>query len=296
MRASVVITTKNRVDFLKRAILSIINNQASPHEIIVVNDGGITPDLDHFHLQDGMNLILINNPVSLGGNKARNQGVLAASGDIIFFLDDDDAYTSQAISEKMRVFEADHGIVLVYTGIQFVMSGQLNTVIRTKNPSLDYKLSFKEILANGNLVGPTSSVAVRKSAFISAGLFDEKLGAMQDYELWLRMVQQGAVKSDGGMNLLYTIHVSGAQISAKYEKYLAAAAFIADKFQNDLDKFDISRKFWAEIYFRVALSCSHASETLKLRFAIKSFFFKPSLKSLALLIPTPLLRKIKPFV
>lgn len=296
MNFSVVITTKDRLDFLKRAVMSISVAGGRLTEIIIVNDGGERIENDFFSGYNTAKINVINNPTSLGGNKARNQGVLAASGDIIFFLDDDDAYTADTISEKLRLFESDTQLALVYTGVQFVMSDNLDMVVRAKQPIADNELSLKHLLARGNLIGPTSCAAVRKSAFIAAGMFDEKLGAMQDYELWLRMIQHGKVMSDGGLNLIYTIHSSGAQISSKYEKYLVAATYISDKFKNELDKFDVSRCFWAEVYFRVALSCSHASELLKVRFAIKSFFCKPALKSMALLMPTSLLKRIKPFV
>lgn len=296
MKFSVVITTKDRVDFLKRAVMSISAEGDDLTEIIIVNDGGERIANEFFSGHNTTKINVINNLTSLGGNKARNQGVLAASGDIIFFLDDDDAYTPDTISEKLRLFESDSQLALVYTGVQFVMSDNLDMVVRTKQPTADNELSLKHLLAHGNLIGPTSCAAVRKSAFIAAGMFDEKLGAMQDYELWLRMIQHGKVMSDGGLNLIYTIHSSGVQISSKYEKYLVAATFISDKFKNELDKFDVSRCFWAEVYFRVALSCSHASEMLKVRFAVKSFFYKPALKSMALLMPTSLLKRIKPFV
>lgn len=296
MNFSVVITTKDRVGFLKRAVMSIFVAGDRLTEIIIVNDGGERIENDFFSGYNTAKINVINNLTSLGGNKARNQGVLAASGDIIFFLDDDDAYTADTISEKLRLFESDSQLALVYTGVQFVMSDNLDMVVRTKQPFADNELSLKHLLARGNLIGPTSCAAVRKSAFIAAGMFDEKLGAMQDYELWLRMIQHGKVMSDGGLNLIYTIHSSGAQISSKYEKYLVAAAYISDKFKNELDNFDVSRCFWAEVYFRVALSCSHASELLKVRFAIKSFVCKPALKSMALLMPTSLLKRIKPFV
>lgn len=296
MKVSVVITTKNRFLFLIRAISSIFIGNFIPDDIVIVNDGGevILNEMLPFH--ESCEIKVINNKISLGGNKARNQGVLAASGDIIFFLDDDDAYTPDTISEKLRLFESDSQLVLVYTGVQFVMSDKLDMVVRTKQPIAENELSLKHLLAHGNLIGPTSCAAVRKSAFIAAGMFDEKLGAMQDYELWLRMIQYGKVMSDGGLNLIYTIHSSGAQISSKYEKYLVAATYISDKFKNELDRFDVSRCFWAQIYFRVALSCSHANEMLKIRFAVKSLLCKPALKSMALFMPTSLLKRIKPFV
>lgn len=40
MDFSIVITTKNRLDFLQRAIKSIAANTLTPSEIVIVNDGG----------------------------------------------------------------------------------------------------------------------------------------------------------------------------------------------------------------------------------------------------------------
>ena len=37
---SIIITTKNRLDFLKRAVKSVVENNYQPDEIVVVNDGG----------------------------------------------------------------------------------------------------------------------------------------------------------------------------------------------------------------------------------------------------------------
>ncbi|EPI2683610.1 glycosyltransferase [Vibrio cholerae] len=297
MKISIVITTKNRIDFLERAILSIIDNLGfcSFCDIIIVNDGGIKPDLNYLKIRVSINLKIINNPVSLGGNKARNQGALAASGDIIFFLDDDDAYTPEAISEKLKVFSKYPNVGLVYTGVKFVTSDALDVVKREKKPS-DKNASFLNLLKYGNIIGPTSSVAVRKSKFFEAGMFDEDLSAMQDYELWIRMARCSEVMHDNGMNLIYTIHTTGEQISSKHEKYLCAAEYIFNKFSKDIEALNAHHHFWSEVYFRVALSASHSSELKKIRYASKSFLLRPSIKSLALLLPTFALRKIKPFV
>ncbi|HHS3346709.1 TPA: glycosyltransferase, partial [Vibrio cholerae] len=236
-----------------------------------------------------------NNPYSLGGNKARNQGVLASEGDIIFFLDDDDAYTPETISDKLNIFSKYPNVGLVYTGVKFVTSDALDVIKREKKPS-DKNVSFLNLLKYGNIIGPTSSVAVRKSKFFEAGMFDEDLSAMQDYELWIRMARCSEIMHDNGMNLIYTIHATGEQISSKHEKYLCAAEYISNKFSKDIEALNAHHHFWSEVYFRVALSASHSSEFKKIRYASKSFLLRPSIKSLALLLPTFALRKIKPFV
>ncbi|ELB8603047.1 glycosyltransferase [Vibrio cholerae] len=293
MKYSVIITTKDRLSFLIRAIDSINKCYPSPDDIVVVNDGGDT--INHSMLNNVSNLKIINNPCSLGGNKARNQGVLASEGDIIFFLDDDDAYTPETISDKLNIFSKYPNVGLVYTGVKFVTSDALDVIKREKKPS-DKNASFLNLLKYGNIIGPTSSVAVRKSKFFEAGMFDEDLSAMQDYELWIRMARCSEVMHDNGMNLIYTIHATGEQISSKHEKYLFAAEYIFNKFSKDIEALNAHHHFWSEVYFRVALSASHSSEFKKIRYASKSFLLRPSIKSLALLLPTFALRKIKPFV
>ncbi|HEQ3434729.1 TPA: glycosyltransferase [Vibrio cholerae] len=292
MNISVVITTKDRPEFLDRAIGSIIKNYCNPLDIVVVNDGG--KQIKNFDISLPCNVKIINNKESLGGNKARNQGVLASEGDIIFFLDDDDAYTLETISDKLNIFSKYPNVGLVYTGVKFVTSDALDVIKREKKPSEN--ASFLNLLKYGNIIGPTSSVAVRKSKFFEAGMFDEDLSAMQDYELWIRMARCSEVMHDNGMNLIYTIHTTGEQISSKHEKYLCAAEYIFNKFSKDIEALNAHHHFWSEVYFRVALSASHSSEFKKIRYASKSFLLRPSIKSLALLLPTFALRKIKPFV
>ena len=50
---------------------------------------------------------------------------------------------------------------------------------------LSQKIMYK------NIVGITSTVAVRKKELIKAGLFDEKMPCRQDYDLWIRMAPLG---------------------------------------------------------------------------------------------------------
>ncbi|OMQ23060.1 glycosyltransferase family 2 protein [Serratia oryzae] len=293
MNISIVITTKDRPQYLERAINSVLKNSMLPSDIIIVNDGGKSVEKDSlpkFH-----NYKIINNKVSLGGNKARNQGVLTSTGSLIYFLDDDDAYTEDTISSKYYVFKENEDVGLVYTGVQFVLSNDLTRVKRVKNVSSD-SVSFKDLLANGNVIGPTSCAAVRKSTFISAGMFDEKLSAMQDYELWIRMAKCSNVMHDSGINLIYTIHLSGLQVSSKYKKYIESANYIAKKFKKELLGFGVRNKFWSAVYFRVALSASQVSAFCKIKYALLSFLYRPNFKALTIFLPTSILKKIKPFV
>ncbi|ELJ8501916.1 TPA: glycosyltransferase family A protein [Vibrio cholerae] len=302
MDTAIIITTKDRVSYLFRAVDSIFEQTIKPNEIIIVDDCSIVKvpeQILSLYKSKASNLDIVlkyyYNPVSMGGNFSRNFGANNTSAEILFFLDDDDIYTPNAIEDKLTIFKHDNNIGMVYTGIKFVTSDNLETIKRYKRP-LSKKISFHSLLKFGNIVGPTSSVAVRKNDFIKAGMFDKDLIAMQDYELWIRMARCSDVVHDNGMNLIYTIHTTGEQISSKHEKYLRAAEYIFNKFSKEIEALNAHHHFWSEVYFRVALSASHSSEFKKIRYASKSFLLRPSIKSLALLLPTFALRKIKPFV
>ncbi|WP_318474742.1 glycosyltransferase family 2 protein [Photobacterium leiognathi] len=291
MTVSVVITTKNRKDFLYRALNSINNNTKTPKEVIVVNDGGEKITLENTDFK--FNLVLINNSDSLGGNKARNQGIKASSGDIIFFLDDDDAYTPNSISERIKLFE-DPDVVLAFTGVKFVNSNNLDLILREKK-TFSENITYKKLLSQGNLIGSTSCVAVRREAIFSAGLFDENVVALQDYETWLRISKLGKIVHDNHSNLIYTLHVGNNQISSKYERYLNAGEYIFNKYKKDLISYNIYNDFLSQRYLRVAISASSTSESIKYKYALKSLKYKFNLQACALLLPTKILKKFKDF-
>jgi hypothetical protein len=48
---------------------------------------------------------------------------------------------------------------------------------------------LRRVLLEGNVIGTTSTVLVRRMCLAKSGLFDETLPSMQDYDLWLRLAQ-----------------------------------------------------------------------------------------------------------
>ena len=117
---SAIITTHNRIELLKRAILSVKNQTYPNIEIIVVNynsNDGTTEYLNK--LSDSSSNILhvyISPDESRGGNYARNQGINNAGGDYVAFLDDDDEWMPEKIEKQMELFQQDPLYGMVYCG------------------------------------------------------------------------------------------------------------------------------------------------------------------------------------
>tara|TARA_Y100000588_G_C14278114_1_gene935473 strand:- start:808 stop:1692 length:885 start_codon:yes stop_codon:yes gene_type:complete len=288
MKVSVVITTKDRLEFLSRAVDSVLDNSIPPDEIVIVNDGGSYIKKELFPTDVKTNIYVFNNKDSIGGNAARNLGVAKSSGDVIFFLDDDDALKNNSIETRLKCFEND-AIGLVYTGKVFVKSSNLDKEYRKSLP-VEHGDMHKTLLRNGNLIGSTSCVAMRRIIFDSAGKFDEDLRALQDYDLWIRASAITSVANDNGANLVYTIHDNGDQISNDYSKYLDAGLYLYDKYERELKELNLSNKFIASRYLRVSIAASKSSYFLSLKYAAMSLSRQLSFKAFFMLIPRSITR------
>ena len=84
---SVIVPTRDRPALLNEAIRSVIEQTDSSFELIIVNDGGATPDLP-----SDPRIRMIQIEQSVGPAGARNVGIAAAKGWGVAFLDDDDLW------------------------------------------------------------------------------------------------------------------------------------------------------------------------------------------------------------
>ncbi len=87
MRFSVVIPTYNRQATLRQTLTAVMNQSAVEYEVIVVDDGSAdgTADMIATDFPDVRYIRQANR----GPAVARNQGIAAATGDVIAFTDDD---------------------------------------------------------------------------------------------------------------------------------------------------------------------------------------------------------------
>lgn len=108
-RFSIVVTCFNQRFFIREAIESALVQGAE--EVIVVDDG--SKDGSAELLQEYRDLVALCPMASNGGApRARNRGVLAATGDYILFLDGDDILAPWALTVYKRVLER-HPAVLI---------------------------------------------------------------------------------------------------------------------------------------------------------------------------------------
>lgn len=178
---SVIIPTFNRNGMLKEAVDSVLDQDYGNTELIVVDDGSTDATARTLSAyEDRLHLLRQENR---GVSAARNAGIRAAAGTLIALLDSDDLWLPGKLRAQVDYFEAHPEALICQTEEIWIRNGvRVNPGKRHRKEAGDI---FERSLALC-LVSP-SAVMMRKSLLEEVGLFDERLPACEDYDLWLRI-------------------------------------------------------------------------------------------------------------
>jgi len=180
-QVSVIIPTYNRAWCLREAVDSVLGQEFNGVELIVVDDGS-SDETPQMLLACGSALRTLRQE-NRGVSAARNAGIAAARGELIAFLDSDDIWLPGKLARQVEFFRRHPEALICQTEELWVKNGcRVNPGRRHRKrggmifePSLDLCL-----------VSP-SAVMLRRGLFHRVGLFDERLRACEDYDLWLRV-------------------------------------------------------------------------------------------------------------
>lgn len=106
---SVVIPTHNRKTMLIRLLKGLLENDYQHIEIIIIDDASTdgTAALVQQTFRDEKKITLVSNKRNLYTAGSRNKGAHLATGDYIFFIDDDNVVTHTVISHLVAVMDTD---------------------------------------------------------------------------------------------------------------------------------------------------------------------------------------------
>lgn len=148
MKISIIIPVFNKVRYIEQCFVSVIDQEFSDFEVIIVDDGstdGSELICDQFAVRDKrFHVFHISNQ---GVSHARNYGMKQASGDYITFIDADDTISEQYLQNLINAKEESKADLII-GGIQKVNNCNCYDYSVSKNPELPYKglYSMQELL------------------------------------------------------------------------------------------------------------------------------------------------------
>lgn len=196
---SVVVPAHNAGSYLRECIESVVSQDYSPLELIVVDDGSTddTPNI----LSEYAHRICAIKQENSGAAAARNNGMARAAGKYIAFLDSDDVWLPGKLRQQVAVLEDDPAVGLVCSRWRCWYpdeSGSYPPHDKEAAPRREEAAPGKSgwlytDLLKGCIVW-TSTVVIRREVVDAVGGFDPELRRGQDYDYWLRVSRVTQIK------------------------------------------------------------------------------------------------------
>ncbi len=181
--------THNRSAQLGRAARSVLSQSEVDVdvELVVVDDASSddTPKVLAELAADGR-VVVVRNEQPVGPGGARNQGIEAATGDLLGFCDDDDTWLPGAAAAVVGLLEARPELGFA-TSWHRVVHDRTGRTVDYRGPG---ELGAADLLWFNFVALPFGVVRRRHFADLR---FDQTLPPCEDWDLWLRCAQERPV-------------------------------------------------------------------------------------------------------
>ncbi|MDE5112299.1 MAG: glycosyltransferase, partial [Trichodesmium sp. St7_bin2_1] len=182
-RVSVIIPVYNCDYYISQAIESILAQTYQSYEIIVIDDG--STDNTRKAIEPYMEKIHYVYQENQGVSAARNHGIDLAQGELIAFLDADDFFLPDKLTDQVRIFDTQPNLGIVHSGWRRV--NQQGETIKNETP-WDYvpKLNLEGWL-RWKPIGTMGTLMFRRDWLQEVGSFEVGLSQAEDVDLILRL-------------------------------------------------------------------------------------------------------------
>jgi glycosyltransferase involved in cell wall biosynthesis len=217
----VVLPVHDRAPVVRRAIDSVLAQTLAAWELIAVDDGSTDGTAEILAAVRRPGVRVLQSPDNRGANWARNEGVRAARGEIVSFLDSDDAFLPGKLERVVALFDARPDLdALVDSFEVHVPTGAGVRVRSRRNPPVSDPAEFRRRVFGREIYKATPAISVRRAALLEVGLFDETLRRRQDMDLLLRLSRRHRCAAID--EVLWVKHWTAGAVSTREDTFLDA--------------------------------------------------------------------------
>ena len=231
---SIIIPAYNVASYIGEAIESVLQQDFTQYEIIVINDGSSdTPELERVLNPFSRHIIYLKQE-NTGISAARNVGLQAARGKYIALLDADDVWLPHKLRVQFEYMTAHKYDMIYADALLFGESPWPEGTTFMDNSPSEGEVSFESLLDLRCTV-VVSTVVVLKSLLTQIGGFDEEdRNITEDFDAWLRLARAGA-RIGYQSKVLAKYRYRSDSVSAKRIKLHEAAINVLNKVRRTMD-------------------------------------------------------------
>ena len=222
---------KERPEYLRIAIDSMLGQTVMPDEIVLVEDGPLTPELyevvDEYQKKYPEIFTIIRNEKNLGLGLSLNLGLKACRNELVARMDTDDVSKPDRCEKQLKRFEEKPELVIVGSHAE-EFEGQVDNVTSVRR----VPLTSEEIYQFARRRSPYNHPAVtyKKSVVLAHGGY-ANMRRNQDVDLFGRMTFSGCKGENVDEALLW--FRNGTELSKRRKSWENTRSYIAT-----------IRKFW----------------------------------------------------
>lgn len=139
---SIIIPTFNRPDILPDTINNVLAQTWQNTQIIIIDDGTSEKSMEVVKSYNDDRIIYKKTKENLGCAGARMFGIQFSEGDFITFLDDDDEWTNNYLTNQYKIFKGNPSLDFVMCDYQ-VQSDNIDKHIHNMKP---FAINFKKMI------------------------------------------------------------------------------------------------------------------------------------------------------
>lgn len=225
MKVSVLMSNyKTPVEYLRKAIDSVLNQTFTDFEFIIVNDGSTdeSKDVLYEYAKKDSRVVIIENEQNLGLPCSLNKGIEAAKGEYIIRMDTDDICYPDRF-EKQVLYMDDNSDLIVSGAWADIFSYDENIIIDTWKPvmcSTQDEYHIRLLFCGEPLIIHPSAILRRESIykFNLRYPIEEKYKYAEDYKMWMDCSKFGNIGILNDVVIKYRNAVSEDRITIRHKK------------------------------------------------------------------------------
>ena len=182
---SVVIPTRDRLPLLAQTLHTVLSQSIDDLDVVVVDEASTDGTAEWLASHTDGRLRTVRHDTPRGLPAARNAGIETATGRWIAFVDDDDLWSPDKLELQLGAAEREGAGWAFGSAVDFTDGPQL---LRVTNPSPEDvgRLPWANTVPGGG-----SNVVLLRELLDTVGVFDTSLPTCEDWDLWIRLVQEG---------------------------------------------------------------------------------------------------------
>jgi glycosyltransferase involved in cell wall biosynthesis len=245
-KVSIVIPTYNCLDYLPKAIGSVLQQTHQDIELIIIDDNSNDGTSTYLASIDDERIITLST-LGVGAPQARNLGIEKASGEFIAFLDADDFWFPEKIERQLEFHQRYPEMAMSFTNYEHLtedyevivdcfsywsqFQNREEQFINIDNPL--------EFIIENNVIG-TSTVMVKADVFSQTDSFNADIKYGEDWELWLRMSENHQIGVLNSVEVGYLMRATSVTQTEDLKlRNLASIETILQRYQNNSQRWNL---------------------------------------------------------